>query len=449
MHRPAVVSATLVGVVLFGVLTLVTSGAGFRPSLLGDGEEYVALANQIRTHWFVPPPTMNIRPALYPTILAVAGWLTRSDGILAVRNLQVLAWLLVGPLVTLWVYRVGGSLVAGGLIGALYYTLGIGFFFISIIYAETLTVTVAVAAGLATVWSMRGASRAGAWRGVAATLALGAAHGRAVFQFLVPLYGFAAGVQAGTPRAAARAAMPFLVAAMVGIVPIYIAHGIMKGAPAFVNVSGHSLANYLGDRRLLGKFPPGTEAVEAVYAVRFALEPDRRFIGWWEVDAAWRGIMIAKLGRDPLWATLDTYMGKTALAVLWRNPGYYVQRWFETWMEFSTAVAPAPEGGAWCPITLARPGWQWFGTWLAAWLPFAILAGELANVAIRGRGELHRAVAILTYLTVGLVSTAIEPWPGQIRYRLQVDAFLLVALGLAATSMASGARVVLRRAGPR
>jgi hypothetical protein len=440
------VVTTLVGLILFGILTLVTSRERLEPALLGDGEEYLALANQIRAHWFVPPPTMNIRPPLYPTVIAVAGWLTRSDGLLAVRNLQILAWLLVGPLVALWVDRAGGGLLVGAFTGGLYYTLGIGLFFIKIIYAETITVTVAVAAGLALVWSMTPAGHAGAWRGLAAALALGAAHGRAVFQCLVPLYAlFAVGAHAGKPRAAVRAATPFLVAGLVGLLPLYVAHGIRKGSPAFVNVTGHSLANYLGDRRLLGKFPPGHEAVEAVYAVRFALEPDRNIIGWWEVDAAWRGIMISRIGRDPPWATLDNYMAATAVAVLSRNPGYYVRRWFETWMEFTTAVAPAPVAGPWCPVTLARPLWVWFGTYLGPWIAFAVLAIELANVAIRGRGELVRVVAIVTYLAVALASTAIEPWPGQIRYRLQVEAFLLVALGLAAGSTASWARAAVQR----
>src|SRR5215831_14250700 len=124
-------------------------------------------------------------------------------------------------------------------------------------------------------------------------------------------------------------------------------------------------------------------------------------------------------------------MGSTAVAVLSRNPDYYLERWLETWMEFSTSVSP-PASGKWCPITLARPGWVIFWIYLGAWSPFAILALEVTNVARRGRGEIVRLVPIVIYLAIGLANTAIEPWPGQVRYRSQVEVFLVIALGLAA-----------------
>src|SRR5262245_45790039 len=103
-HHPMVVGLATLGVMAFGVLTLVTSKQALAPILLFDGPSYVELAQHIRAHWFRPPPSLNLRPPLYPTVIAVAGWLSSSDGLAVVVNLQVLAWVLVGALVSLWVY---------------------------------------------------------------------------------------------------------------------------------------------------------------------------------------------------------------------------------------------------------------------------------------------------------------------------------------------------------
>jgi hypothetical protein len=42
-----------------------------------------------------------------------------------------------------------------------------------------------------------------------------------------------------------------------------------------------------------------------------------------------------------------------------------------------------------------------------------------------------RLVPIVVYLGVALPSTALEPWPGQIRYRTPIEAFLVAAMALA------------------
>lgn len=433
------------GVAAFGLLTIATSREPLEPVLLFDGESYLALARQIRDRWFFPPPSMNLRPPLYPTVLAVAGWLTGSDGQMAVRNLQMIVWVLMGLLVASWVYRVGGSALRGGLTGCLYYTLASGFANIQLIYAETITTFLAVAAGLALSSSMMGDARAQALRWAAALLALGSIHGRPVFQVLLPMYAaFAAGPLVRGRTAVVRHLVPFVVAALVGVVPFYLVHAIVKGSPSFVAAAGHSLANYLGDRRLLGEFPPGYEAVEAFYSVRFAADPKRTIVPWWEVDGDWRQLIQARTGREPSWGTVDRSMGVTTLAVLSRNPGYYVTRWLETWWEFSTTPAP-PVVGPGCPIALVYPLWVLFWTSLGAWLPFAILAVEVAHVVRRGPGALVRLVPISAYLAVGLLNTAIEPWPGQIRYRAQVEVFLVIALGLTAGLAWTWARAAARR----
>src|SRR5262249_43932859 len=160
-------------------------------------------------------------------------------------------------------------------------------------------------------------------------------------------------------------------------------------------------------RRLLGRFPHGFETIEAFYSSRFAADPNKMRIGWWEVANDWAGAVRARTGTTPGWVALEREMGSTAVAVLSRNPGYYLERWLETWMEFSTSVSP-PASGKWCPITLARPGWVIFWIYLGAWSPFAILALEVTNVARRGRGEIVRLVPIVIYLAIGLANTAIE-----------------------------------------
>ena len=75
----------------------------------------------------------------------------------------------------------------------------------------------------------------------------------------------------------------------------------------------------------------------------------------------------------------------------------------------------------------------------------------MTNVARRGRDEIVRLVPIVTYLAIALVNTAIEPWPGQVRYRSQVEVFLVIALGLVATLIWDWVRVARggRRLGER
>jgi hypothetical protein len=429
----------MLGVVGFGVLTVVTSGVALTPTLLFDGPSYVELARHIRAHWFLPPPPVHLRPPLYPTAIALAGWVSGTDGLAAVVSLQAVAWLLVGPLVALWVYRVGGSLLAGCATGCLHYTLGESFMYVRLVYAETLTAALAVGAGFALSASMRGGARAGGWRWLAAALALAAAHARPVYQLLLPLYAAFAVAPQLPGAAAARRAIPFAAAAAVGLLPFYAVNAVVWGSPSFVPIAGYCLANYLGDQRLLGKFPPGLEAVEALYATRFAADPGKERIGWWEVAGDWARLVEARTGAAPGWGALEREMGATAVAVLSRNPGYYVRRWSETWVEFSTGPG-APVPGRWSPISLASAWWAFFWGRLAVWLPFLILALESANAAQRGRGEIVRLVPIATYLAVALANTAIEPWLGQSRYRAQVEVFLLIALGLAATLVWDRAR---------
>lgn len=434
---PQIVALWALAIAAFGMLALATSGESFTPKLSFDGASYVALAEHIRAHWFVPPPSLNLRPPLYPAVIAVAGWLTGSDGLAAVVKLQVLAWLLTGLLAGLWVYRVSGHLVIGGLAGCLYYSLTESLFNVALVYAETLAVTLAVAAGLALTASMADGPRAALWRWLSAGLALATAYTRPVFQLLLVVFAVLATTSSGQQgrRAVARSLTPFVVAAFVGLLPVYLASAVVKGSPAFVSVTGHTLANYLGDRRLLGKFPPGFEAIEALYAARFAADPTKVIVPWWEVAGDWERLGEARTGRRPTWAERDKDMGETAAAVLSRNPGYYLRRWLEVWLEFSTSAGtPAP--GRWCLINALIPAWRLFWGSLGAWSPFLILALELANVVHRGRRAIFRLTPIVTYLSVALANTALEPWIGQIRYRSQVEVFLLIALALAGALLA-------------
>lgn len=442
--RRRAVAFTALGVAAFGALTLVTSGERIAPTLLSDGPSYVEMARHIRAHWFLPPPPLDLRPALYPTVIAIGGWLTGGEGLRAVRDLQVLLWLITGPLVTLWVYRVGGSLTIAAVTGCLHYTLGGVFFSLGLIYAETITVTLAVAAGLALTSSMLPGNHPGRWRWLAAGLAVATAHGRPIYQLLLPLqaaFAVAPRLRA-RPRALVRRAGPFVVAGLVGLLPLYVVNAVVKRSFSFVNGGGHSLANYLGDRRLLGKFPPEFKPIEDLYATRFAADPGKTQIGWWEVRKDWGRAFRARTGRDLHEGALDRDMGLTAFAVLSRNPDYYVRRWLETWWEFSTSTSP-PVEGRWCPITVLHPLWAWFWVHLGAWVPFAILAAEVATLLWRGSGFV-RLIPIATYLTIALANTAIEPWPGQDRYRVQVEIFLLIALGLVATPIAPWVRTAFR-----
>ena len=317
-------------------------------------------------------------------MIAAAGRLSDSDGLAVVVTMQAVAWVLVGLFVALWVYRVGGSLLIGALTGCLYYTLGESFFNVRLIYAETITVALAVAAGFALSVSMLGGSCAWTWRWLAGALALGTAHARPIYQLLLPVYAAFAVAPHVRRLRAVRYAMPFVVAGLIGLLPFYLVHAFVSGSPTFVSGAGYSLPNYLGDRRLLGKFPPGFEAIETLYSIRFGANPDKTHIGWWEVADDWVRTVGARTGREPSSRMLDRVMGATAVAVLSRNPDYYVRRWHETWREFSTSSSPSVSS-RWCPINLASSGWAFYWAYLGAWSPFAILAVEFANAARNGR----------------------------------------------------------------
>ena len=113
-----------------------------------------------------------------------------------------------------------------------------------------------------------------------------------------------------------RHAVPFVIAGLIGLFPFYVVHAVVKGSPAFVPVMGYCLTNYLGDRRLLGKFPPGFEAIEAFYSSRFAADPSKTRVAWWEVANDWAGVVRARTGTTPGWVALEREMGATAVAVL-------------------------------------------------------------------------------------------------------------------------------------
>ena len=220
---------------------------------------------------------------------------------------------------------------------------------------------------------------------------LSAAYARPIFQLLLPLFlAFAVARCLGSGRAVlARVALPFVVAIGVGLLPVYVANAVVKGSPSFVSVTGHTLTNYLGDRRLLGRFPPDHAAVEAIYAARFAAEPGKSHVAWWEVTHEWDRLVESRTGRRPTWGTRDAVMSATAVTVLSRNPDYYVRRWFETWREFSTTAGP-PAAGAWSPITLLGPAWRWFWSSLGAWIPFLVVAIEATNTIRHGREAVVR-----------------------------------------------------------
>ena len=423
-------------VILAGLVTLVTrTGRPLQPLLLDDGPSFVEVAEHLLKNGALPP--MELRPPLYPLVLAAFMAISPAPALRYVVLFQAACWIVSAVLVATLVHQLSGGALPAALAGIAYTTLSQSQFFVRLIYAETVTIALSLAAAVALGAALRRADTSGSrWRWLAAGLATGAAYGRPVFQVLLPLFGALVLVDAlvrGRPWA--RRVLPFAAAFVIALAPWYVLHKVVRGAAFFTKGPGYTLTNYLGDRRLLGHFPPAYAEVERAYAARFAAKPEQRYVGWWELYADWPKLYQARTGAPLPGDLIDSDMRRTATAVLLHNPRYWATRWPETWREFSTHPGWSPKGD-FSPIRLAWPGWYVFFTYLGLWLPAAILAAEIL-LQRSGRGpDVARLVPIATFVSIALVNTAMEPWPGQVRYRAGIDGFLVAAVvSLAAASV--------------
>lgn len=407
-----------------GLVTLVaTTGRPLQPLLADDGQSFLDVAEHVVKYRALPP--IEVRPPVYPLVLAAFMALSPSP-LRHVVFFQAACWIGSALLVAMLVSQLSGRAVVAALGGIAYTTLSHSQFLIRLIYAEAMTITLALAAAVALIAGL--GQSGGGWLWLAASLATLAAYARPVFQVLLPLFGLLAlvdgllGSQPWLPRV-----LPFVAAVVVALAPWYVMHKVVRGAPFFTKGTGYTLVNYLGDRRLLGHFPPAYAELERAYATRFAARPQQRYIGWWELYAEWPRLYEARTGSPLPLDLVDSDMRRTATAILRHNPGYLATRWFETWREFSTHPGWSPKGD-FSPIRLAFPCWRVFFSYLGLWLPFAILGGEILLLIFGRAPDVARLVPIAVFVAIALVNTAMEPWPGQVRYRAALDAFLVAAV---------------------
>lgn len=394
------------------------------PDLSYDGSGYVEIANSIRASWSLPP--LETRPPLYPLIVAVSQSLAKERALDALTVLQAVGWI-VGALLTFGtVYSLLDRRVLPAAVAALLYcSMAEPVAYISRIYAEALAMTALLGSlFLFTVaWRRGDGARLPDLYG-AAVLALAAAYLRPIFQLVLPLLGLAAFLEASISGAShrVRCLLPFALVALVGLGPWYGYHYVTRGSAFFVKTANLSLVNYLGDRRLLGHFAPEDRPIEQLYEHEFAARPNDLVVGWWRVYAPWLSSWQSpERPEDQFHAEL----GRVARRTLLRNPGYYVARWWEVWREYSTAAYDVPAGSC-CPIAIVQPLWALFWRLCGVWAPAAIFVLELAR-ARRTRSFLD-VVPVALYLGLAIANTAIEPWPGQGRYRVPVQPLFLISL---------------------
>lgn len=391
------------------------------PILSYDGDSYLAAARPVALEG--KPPGIETRPPLYPLLIAGLLHWGGSAPLVVLVHLQRGLWLATGLLVLASVASLRARKRIAVAAGVAFLLDPEAFQMTSLVYAETLAVFFSVASMLALV-ARPGPS--GRW--ASAWLAVASAWVRPIGQLLLLPLAVAAVAEARGLRGRLRAAIPFVTAGVIGIGSMYALQYLRTGIPSFVPIAGKCHAGYLGDRRLLGRFPPEYAPIERLYERKFAADPQAVRFASWDVAREWPEAYRERTGLTLAPSALDRDMGRTARAVLLANPGYYFSRWREVWQEFSTSSA-GPLRGSLCPISLASPAWAAWWRLFGAWVPFAIVALE-AILLGRGLGSPLRALPATIYLFLSIANTAIEPWPGQIRYRTQFVAFLVCAAAL-------------------
>jgi hypothetical protein len=417
----------LLAVAIFALVVIAATDEPLQPQMSYDGPTYLSIAEHLLTRHRLPP--LEMRPPLYPMLLALSLWIGGENGLQYLVTFQVSCWIACAVLVAILTYQICKNLALGVLTGILYTTLFETYSLIPLIYAETTAVALALASASTLIVATRvaGTLRIALQWG-SAFLTIGAAYGRPIFQLLLPIFFIFVTVDSRWGLGELRKQLiPLTLVAFVGLAPWYVAHKVFRGACFFTKGFGYSLTNYLGDRRLLGHFPAEYEEVGRAYAQRFVSKLDRQYVGWWEVFPDWAQLYEKRMGSKLPADLIDADMAHTSLAVLLRNPRYYAMRWWETWSEFSTSASGVP-AGRFSPIRLMGSLWRVFWKYLGLWLPFALIIGEVGFQAFIRKFRPERFLPIAVYLTIAFFSTAIEPWPGQIRYRSGIEAFLLVAL---------------------
>lgn len=432
---------------------------GCRPAVFWDTESYVSLARELARGI---PPGPGLRMPLYPVFLALLeGGAPRPE---RVAMVQVAMWVVANGMIFLMVKRMTDSVVAG-LVAALAAITFVDLLFMAItIYSEPLSIFVVAGAAAATVAAL-GSGATGRWTLVAGVLWLAASFVRPIFVVAAAVFVASVVAAAFARRVPPRSAVT--VAAVVALTVLaWCSVSRLGGGPfKFSAGAGLSLLNYVGFPELHRQLPDDQREVRAIYA-RLQERNGDAPVAWWD---AMPEIMVAETGEDGGLFARDAVGARVALRAIAAAPGGYLAVWRGAMNEYLSDVRleygwrATPDGDPQLAagsrrrgIVLAlRDGWaRWLGmvTYSSLLLPLAYLAlcsarRRRAPRATHGAWPLLSLWAILVAMT--LLSTAIEPWPGQARYRYPLQQLHLAVLVVTIVFIAREARQLVPRPPPR
>lgn len=404
-------------------------------------------------------PPVGLRLPGYPVFLLLTG----GRGLDLDR--VVTAQLVLGMIGNVVVFEVARRLTRSALAGLAAALVVLSFpdlLFLGItVYSEPLCLFLVDAAALATVRAFQtGRPR---WILAAAALWTGAALVRPVFLVAACLYALVAALAAARRRIDRRAvalACCALAAVVLGVAGVNRAR---SGPFQFAIGSGLSLLNYVGHPSVYRSLPPDQSEVRELYT-GLARAQGAEWVGWWSAIET-----LARRANAPLDpASQDRVARGVALRAIQAAPAGYLRVWrgaaeellsdadlFYGWYERPGAPAPQWPEGAWQhrAAVEARDFWREHlvkVTHASLLLPVSALA--LLALA-RRRPDAPAGGTVLAFLTLAAilaatvaVSTALEPWPGQLRYRYPVQ-HLHVVVAVVAAALSGSALLRLGRAG--
>jgi hypothetical protein len=402
-------------------------------------------------------PSIRLRLPGYPTFLALAGG--RELDLARVVVAQCGLWVASNLLVFAVIRLLGGSLVAA-LAGALAAATFVDLLFMSFaIYSEPLALFAVDAAAVATVLALRPGPRQPAWTWAAALLWLGATLVRPIFVVPTAIFFVSALVAASRTGAPARGTLRPAAAVAAVLLAICAGNKAWSGTFHLTLGNGLSLLNYVGHPQIYERLPESLAPVRSVYAA--LATPDRAPIGFWRAQDA----LLDALGvADRRIASVERAARDTALACVRAVPTGYLEVWrdalaeyfsqyelFFGWVPGLGDATPWWPEGTW-PHRAARAAERlWRGgiaalalaSFAAPALALALRAASArARAAIPGRDAWALATLSAVLLATALASTAIEPWQGQMRYRMPVE-HLHLAVAVAGAVLAGRAAAAI------
>ena len=410
------------------------------PARFWDTYSYVAVSLQLRDGHF---PDIGVRPIGYPLFLAV----TSEDGTGDRRSIRVqmvlgaLSSLLVLFSLDVFVRRKWLSLAL-----ALATTT-----FVDLLYAEATLYSESLCAFLVmcavSALALSEATSERRWLGLAtATAALSLATiVRPVF--VVPLVMLTVSLPVLRLRrcVSRREAAAPLVMAAVMLGPYVMWNAMKFGTPNVAVGPGTSLLNYVGFPEVYDDLPDRFSALRSMYRTLGDSRPDR-FVGWWDAMPA------ADPAGYPALSDVerDRVALRLAVPLLASTPAGYLKVWLQTAWHFLADVDVGP-GFYVDPEHMAdgdsdlSPAIRIIATrvqafWGSINWAFSIVGALLLPVLVilvggaRTRSLSFTLLWLMLVATV-VVSTLIEPCPGQARYRwpLQLPFVVMTGWALAAS----------------